>query len=142
MQSGYPDVGQAIGLDPVRPQDRSALVSHGRICRPGRHHQDLFRPRLGSTPDDRPAGHGSRIVDGQRRLDLDLLGPREHHRPTTAGEEFGYDEGDLLSGLARPVDGLREALAQCPVVINACDADVGERKSLEQADGIVGLHPT
>jgi hypothetical protein len=33
-------------------------------------------------------------------------------------------------------------LAQCPMVVDACDADVGKRQSLQEPDGIVGLHST
>ena len=40
--------------------------------------------------------------------------------------------------LARPVDGLGQALAQRPVVVDAGEAEVGEGQPAQRGHGVVG----
>ena len=56
--------------------------------------------------------------------------------------DAGADIGEvtaLLGRLARAVDGLREALAEGPVVVDSGEPQVGEGQAAEAVHGLVGV---
>ena len=54
------------------------------------------------------------------------------------GQQLGHDGGALLRRLARPVHRLGESLAQHPMVVDASEAQIGERQAAQARDGVVG----
>jgi hypothetical protein len=67
------------------------------------------------------------------------LGPGQDDRAAGLVEQLDHDGGALLGGLAGGVDGFPETLAQCPVVVDAGEAEVGEGEAAEPAHGLVGF---
>ena len=55
-------------------------------------------------------------------------------------EQLADDAHALFGRLARPVDRLRHALAERPVVVDERVAEVGERQPAQARDGLVGRH--
>ena len=58
--------------------------------------------------------------------------------PSVARQEVLDDRSAVLGGLARPVHGLRHALAQVPVVVDPGEAEVGIGQPAQLAYRVVG----
>ena len=137
----------SVRREAERREDRRALVGHGQIGGAGRHDDDPSGPGGGGPPDDRGEaavlGHraraeASRDAGRRRGLDLVVVGPGEQDGRVRSGQQLGDDRGALLGRLARPVDGLGQALAQVAVVVDPGEAQVGEGQPPQLAHGVVG----
>ena len=121
---------QADGREPVgargRPRTRSATgpsavpaaaitTRSGRVGAAGR--QTIVVPD--STAPGWAASTAARLLVGR---------PGQHDRIVAAVQQLAHDGDALLGRLARAVDRLGHALPQRPVVVDAGEAEVGERQ--------------
>ncbi len=143
MKAGDAGVVDAGGTPAVRLENRCTLFSHGEVGCAGRDDHDgvgartLARP-LARPPHDGGSSHYPVRRDRQRGLHVVGAGSREHNGAVVSGEELGHDRGHLLGRLARRVHGLWESLAQRAVMIDAREAEIGERKAAQSSHGFVG----
>ena len=141
VQAGDADVGHHGGIEPVGAQCERRLVGDGDVARArGDDRNPSGRRDVGQPPHQAAAGLDRRAVGVDARRALCRVGARQQDRSGAVGEQLA-DDGDALGGtLARTVDGLGHARAQVSVMVDRGAVDVGERKSAESDDGLVGRH--
>ena len=144
MQAGHADVGEPVGAKPWAPSVSRHSSATGRSAVPAVTTSDAWPAGSASAPGtagSRRCWRG-RAGLGDDGLRLVVVGPGEQHRAGAVGEQLADDAHALLGRLARAVDGLGQALAQRPVVIDEGVAEVGERAAgCRRADGVVGVDP-
>src|SRR5205085_4037666 len=131
--------GQHVGPEAVGSEGGGALVGDGKVGCPRRDDEHTPRAFEPGPPHDGRTRAGAFGTTGEGGVDLLVVGPGEDGRAAVVlGEKLGHEGGALLGRLARRVDGFGQALAQGAVVVDAREAEVGERQAPQAGDGVVG----
>ena len=129
MDSGDTHIGQSRWRVAVRGENGGALVGHVEVGRAGGGNDDLLLVRGGCrSPDQGGADQLASGMFGQCGFGLIIGRSRDHDRTRAVGEELADDSHNLLGCLAGPVHGFGLTLAQRPVVVDSCVAQVGKRQ--------------
>ncbi len=130
--------------DDLRPEQLrpdAGLPHHGPVGRPGRDHE--HQPAALGEPARDPDAPRQRVLLGPRR-DLAhrraylLVRPGDEHAARSALDERLHDACHLLRSLPLREHGLRGALSQLAVEVDAGEAEVAEREGAEALERVLG----
>ncbi len=108
-----------------------ALVGHRQVGGARRRDHDPLRPRRRGTPHDGGAVVLAVRVGGEGGGGLLVGRAGEQHGRRAAVEQLADDGGGVLRRLARSVHRLGQPLAEGAVVVDAREAEVGEREAAQ-----------
>ncbi len=143
VQPGHATVVDSFDANAVGDEDGATLGGDGLVGGTGGDDQngggtDIGRQEWSGPPHDGVARSFTVAVSAEHGVGLMVVDAREDHRRGIATEELPDDGHALLGRLAGGVHRLGGSLPQCPVMVDARKAEIGERKAPQNGDGVVG----
>ena len=140
VQPGHPHVIEPDHPAAQKLRRQGGLLRHGHVAGAAGGHHHGSQPVGGrSLPQQADSGLGL-VAQGEalrQGRGLFPVQPGDQHPALAVFQHQLQNTGDLLGGLARPVDHLRGALAQPPVEVHLGVADVGKGSLFQLQHGLL-----
>ena len=128
MHTGHAAVGDEVGRDPERVERGETLLGDGKVGGARRDDRHARRAGRRRAPHERATGADASRVAGQGSVGLVVVGASQQHRAAVVfGQQLGHQRRALVGRLTGAVDRLGQSLPQRAVVVDAGEAEVGER---------------